>query len=39
MQLMLNHRVGDNSTRAKNFLGTHSGGGGSAYYDWAEVSD
>ncbi len=39
MQLMLNHWVGDNSTSAKNFVGTYSGGGGSAYYDWVKVSD
>lgn len=39
MQLMLNHWVGDNSASAKNLLGTYSGGGGSAYYDWVKVSD
>ncbi len=39
MRLMLNHWVGDNSTSAKNFVGTYSGGGGSAYYDWVKVTD
>ena len=39
MQLMLNHWVGDNSSSAKNFLGTYNGGGGAAYYDWVKVSD
>jgi len=39
MRLMLNHWVGNNSTGAKNFVGTYSGGGGPAYYDWVKVSD
>ena len=39
MQLMLNHWVGDNSAGARSFVGTYSGGGGAAYYDWVKVSD
>jgi beta-glucanase (GH16 family) len=39
MQLMMNHWVGDNSAGSKAFLGTYSGGGGPAYYDWVKVSD
>ena len=39
MRLMLNHWVGDNSASARNFVGTYSGAGGSAYYDWVKVSD
>jgi len=39
MRLMLNHWVGNNSARAKGFVGQYNGGGGSAYYDWVKVSD
>lgn len=39
MRLMLNHWVGNNSAGAKSFVGTYSGGGGPAYYDWVRVSD
>jgi len=39
MRLMLNHWVGNNSAGAKNFVGTYSGGGGPAYYDWVKVTD
>lgn len=39
MRLMMNHWVGNNSTGAKNFVGTYNGGGGGALYDWVKVSD
>ncbi|WP_018606320.1 family 16 glycosylhydrolase [Uliginosibacterium gangwonense] len=39
MRLMLNHWVGNNSAGAKNFVGTYTGGGGGALYDWVKVSD
>ena len=39
MQLMLNHWVGNNTADALSFVGRYSGGGGSAYYDWVQVSD
>ena len=39
MRLMLNHWVGNNSAGALNFVGTYTGGGGPAYYDWVKVSD
>jgi endo-1,3-1,4-beta-glycanase ExoK len=37
MNLFVNHWYGDNSTASKNFLGTHSGGGGQAKYNKIEV--
>lgn len=39
MRLMLNHWVGNNSAGAKSFVGTYSGGGGGALYDWVKVSN
>jgi hypothetical protein len=36
---MLNHWVGNNTANAVGFVGTYSGGGGPAYYDWVKVSD
>lgn len=39
MKLMLNHWVGNNSAGAKSFVGTYSGGGGTANYDWVQVSN
>lgn len=37
MRLMLNHWHGDNSPDSIGFLGSWSGGGGPAQYDWVKV--